>query len=262
MNQSTPDNDVDFTETSYRRLLTLASARFAFCDYGEETAERPTVAWRHDVDYSPQRALALARLEHSEGVRCIYHVLVTSRYYNVLEPEIAEIFGAIAGLGHALGLHFDLDVFGKLSSVDADAAVRRIALEKEILEAVTGTRLGSMSFHNYCLNQDRLLELDTICGMSNIAATSVRSRYKYVSDSNGIWRFDRLEEVLGQNHRRLHVLTHPEWWTPEAMSPLDRLDRCIAGRARAGRKLYVDLMKRDGRYADIAARIGFGKGEA
>jgi hypothetical protein len=256
------DNDAEFTEANYRRLLVLAAERYAFCDYGQEAHDRRSVAWRHDVDYSPHRALALARMENAQGLRCIYHVLPTGRYYNVLEPEIAEIFHDIAELGHFLGLHFDLDVFGEQIEVDADAVVRRITLEKEILEAVTGAQLRSMSFHNYGLNQGRLLELETICGMTNIAAHSVRSQYKYVSDSNGIWRFDRLEDVLGQDHRRLHVLTHPEWWTPTAMSPLDRLDRCIAGRARAARRFYADVMKRDGRYADIAARIGFGEGEA
>ena len=256
------DNDAEFTEANYRRLLVLAAERYAFCDYGQEVRDRRSVAWRHDVDYSPHRALALARLENTQGLHCIYHVLVTGRYYSVFEPEIAEIFGAIAGLGHSLGLHFDLDVLGEQAAVDADAVLRRIALEKEILEAVTGEQLRSMSFHNYGLNQGRLLEQETIFGMTNIAATSVRSRYKYVSDSNGIWRFDRLEDVLGQDHHRLHVLTHPEWWTPTAMSPLDRLDRCIAGRARAGRSLYVGLLKRDGRYADIASRIGFGEGDA
>ncbi len=256
------NSDAEFTEANYQRLLILAAEHYDFCDYGQEVSDRRSVAWRHDVDYSPHRALALARLEHAQGLRCIYHGLVAGRYYNVLEPEIAEIFRFIVGLGHSLGLHFDLDVFGEQATVDIDAVVQRIALEKKILESVTGAQLRSMSFHNYGLNQGRLLEQESICGMTNIAATSVRNRYKYVSDSNGIWRFDRLEDVLGQDHRRLHVLTHPEWWTPTPMSPVDRLDRCIAGRAQSGRSLYVGLMKRDGRYADIAARIGFGDIEA
>ena len=55
----------------------------------------------------------------------------------------------------------------------------------------------------------------------------------YVSDSNGYWRFERLPEVLAAGaHERLHVLTHPEWWQEEAMSPRERILRCIAGRAR------------------------------
>ena len=32
-------------------------------------------------------------------------------------------------------------------------------------------------------------------------------------------------------HERLHVLTHPEWWQAEAMSPRRRIMRCIEGRA-------------------------------
>jgi hypothetical protein len=37
--------------------------------------------------------------------------------------------------------------------------------------------------------------------------------------------------LLAQRDDRLHVLTHPEWWVPEPMSPRDRIARAIDGRA-------------------------------
>ena len=131
-----PSNDGRFTETSYERILDLASARYQFLDYGESEPE-PFLIWRHDIDYSPQRAMTMARLEAARGLRCVYHVLLSGRYYNVLEPEVGAILREIVTLGHSLGLHFDMDVFGT-GSASHHQLVERISLEKTILETVLG----------------------------------------------------------------------------------------------------------------------------
>src|SRR3546814_10633265 len=57
-----------------------------FVDYGE-ASEVPAVIWRHDIDYCPALALKIARIEAGRGARCIYHVLVSSPFYNVLDPD-------------------------------------------------------------------------------------------------------------------------------------------------------------------------------
>lgn len=68
----------------------------------------PNVLWLHDVDMSPRRALALARLEADEGITATYFVMPSSAFYNLFEREVREPFEAVAALGHRLGLHFDL----------------------------------------------------------------------------------------------------------------------------------------------------------
>jgi hypothetical protein len=71
--------------------------------------------------------------------------------------------------------------------------------------------------------------------------------YIYCSDSNGYWRFKPMDEVIREGHHRLHLLTHPEWWTPEAMPPSERIDRAIFGRARKVRHDYDVLLRKSGR---------------
>lgn len=244
----------DFTEANYIRLLKLAVSKYRFVGYGEEPVE-PYAIWRHDVDYSPHRALAFARIEAELGVRCAYHILISGRYYNVFEPDVAAIFRKIGSLGHEIGLHFDMDV---LADGEQSTFLDRISLEKTIVEAVSGMPVTTMSFHNYVLHETRLEPADQICGMLNTSTGRFQQGYKYVSDSNGIWRYDRLEDVLSaESFPRLHVLTHPVWWTPEAMSPVERLRRVVDGRAHASFGFYADVMKRDGRYASLADRLGF-----
>ncbi len=247
----------DFTEANYGRLLELAASKYRFESYGA-APEAPFVIWRHDVDYSPQRALAFAKIEAVLGLRCIYHVLVSSRYYNILEPDTGVVIRQIAGLGHEIGLHFDMDVGLEAEAVSREKILDRIGLEKRLIEAVAGVPVTTMSFHNYVLHESRLDRADEICGMLNSSTKAYQDGYKYVSDSNGIWRYDRLEDVLSEPpFPRLHVLTHPVWWTPEPMPPVMRLRRVVDGRASANFDFYAAVMERDGRFKALAERLGF-----
>jgi len=254
---STRQEYAEFTEAEYVRLLDLAASKYHFCDYGEESNE-PFVVWRHDIDYSPQRALALANIEADRNLHCVYHVLISGRYYSVFEPEVINVLKKIVKLGHGVGLHIDMDVFHVDDAVPEKILLERIAFEKNILGQILETPIRSMSFHNYKMNEARLEEANEICGMVNICAPSFyRTFNKYVSDSNGIWQRNRLEDVLTASPvPRLHVLTHPVWWTAEPMSPIQRFRRAVMGRAEDNLEFYFTLMKRDGRYHEIASRIG------
>lgn len=70
----------------------------------------------------------------------------------------------------------------------------------------------------------------------------------YVSDSNGYWRYQRLSDVLeNSENEKLHILTHPEWWTPEIMPPRERISRCIEGRSAKQHAIYDEALRKAGR---------------
>ena len=72
----------------------------------------------------------------------------------------------------------------------------------------------------------------SIAGLVNTHGRTIQDRFGYGSDSNGYWRHTPLgEEITLARHPRLQVLTHPEWWVPEPMSPRARITRAIDGRA-------------------------------
>jgi hypothetical protein len=101
----------------------------------------------------------------------------------------------------------------------------------------------AVSLHNPSVSGTEGLDAQKLGGMFHAGARSVRTGYAYVSDSNGYWRFRRLSEVLtAREHERLHVLTHPEWWQEEAMTPRERILRCIEGRSRASEATYDALL--------------------
>jgi hypothetical protein len=225
-------------------LLRLAKAQYRFVGFTEPSREEKTILWRHDVDISPHRARAVARIEAEEGMTSTYFVLLHATWYNALETEVVRIFEEIAALGHRIGLHFDPSHY-----TDREDLEPLMRLERTMLEATLQVPIESFSWHNP--NQGNWIETlsaPSIAGMANAYSAAVRERFSYVSDSHGIWRFRRLHDVLASaEQQHLHVLTHPEWWVEEAMPPRARIARAIAGRASRNEHAYDEGIAAMGR---------------
>jgi hypothetical protein len=233
----------DFTEDRYREMLATARRAYSFEPFGT-TSEKPHVLWRHDVDFSPHRALRLAQIEAEEGVRATYFLYLHSELYNLLEADVFACIRSIVELGHWLGLHFDPSFYGIQRK---DELIEKIGFECDLLTELVRRPVETLSFHNPTA-WEQFLNDDRLAGMTNVYGRTISENYAYVSDSNGYWRHSRLPDVLtAAEERRLHVLTHPEWWQAEPMSPRDRLVRCIEGRARHSAEWYDDLLRMSGR---------------
>ena len=237
----------DFTEREYRDLVRLARGRFEFLTFASAVGASAGVLWRHDIDMSMHRALALARIEHEEGVRATYFVYLHSTFYNALEPEVVDRLRDIAAIGHEIGLHFDPH-FHRLAASDRAGLERMVAMERVLLEQTAGVRVNALSFHDPGDGEFASLADDRIDGLVNAYGPSIRDRFSYCSDSNGYWRFASLRETLDRHDiSRLHVLTHPEWWVPEPASPRARIARAIDGRAGSTARRYDEALKTHGR---------------
>jgi hypothetical protein len=238
-------NSEEFTEGSYRTLIRAVAERYGFEPFGTDS-EEPHVLWRHDVDASVHRALALARIEAEAGVRATYFLHLHAWFYNLLEPAIVERAREILRLGHWLGLHFEVGFYPEID--DEETLARHLAYERELLENLFGRPVGAFSFHDPETGPALDFDSDVIAGMVNAYGRRLRERYAYISDSNGYWRFTPLPDVItAASEPRLHVLTHPEWWQREPMPPRERIQRCIDGRARSVASTYDEALARAGR---------------
>ena len=101
--------------------------------------------WRHDVDCSVHRALALARIEAEAGVSSTYFLLFHGWFYNLLERPVLDRAREIMELGHWLGLHFDVDFYPGLS---VEGLSERLAVERGDAGGADGARPPLFSFHN------------------------------------------------------------------------------------------------------------------
>ncbi len=219
-------HDQDFTEAAYRRLVQAARERYPFLSFADAVTAEAGVLWRHDIDMSMHRALALATIEHAENVKATYFVHLHSRFYHALEDAIVDRLRAIVALGHEVGLHFDRR-FVPAMGPSLETAV---AAEAALVERIAGAPVAALSFHDPDVG-GAVDDADRIGGLVNAYGRSIRDRFGYGSDSNGYWRHAPLIELVAAGHPRLQVLTHPEWWVPEPMSPRARVARAIEGRA-------------------------------
>jgi hypothetical protein len=99
-----------FTHSSYRRLIGLiAENGYSICGIEDVFVARVQkrvlpdkyVAIRHDVDYFPQRALALAGIEAELKIATTYYV--RRRFFD-RDPESVR---KITALGHQVGYHYE-----------------------------------------------------------------------------------------------------------------------------------------------------------
>jgi hypothetical protein len=234
----------DFTRDNYRRLLRLAGKTYVFRRFTDFSRDERFVIWRHDVDFSMHAAAKLARIEAEEGVRATYLIDFHSEFYNPLEREVSDCIREIASLGHELGIHFDSHYYDMAAESDLG---RLLAIEQRTAEAIFERPFPVFSFHIASPLTQGCRQW-SYAGLINANADYFQSEVGYCSDSNGYWRFRRLEDVLAAGEdARLQVLTHPEMWTDEVMSPRQRVERCIAGRADKTRRWYDETLRNAGR---------------
>ncbi len=206
-----------FTYEAYKELLEMIKNKgYVFTDYDNyKKVDKPCIL-RHDIDYSLEKAIMLAKLENNMNVHSTFFILVSSGFYNVFSKEIKEQIEELLILGHKLGLHFDETVYEQ-SEIDFEKyMIDRILYEKNLLESATGVDISAVSMHR---PSKRFLETDLkIPGMLNSYSKEFFDDFKYVSDSRHRWREDIEEIVKHSSYKRLHVLTHAFWYNNKELS--------------------------------------------
>lgn len=241
------EHKIDFTEEHYREILRIATAKLTFIRFDELNEANNAALWRHDVDVSPQRALALANIEIQEGVKSTFFFMLSSAFYNILEPENIEIVQKIANMGHAIGIHFDPAHHTSIKGPKFNLE-ERLLIDARSFKDYLDVEPKAFSFHNPDIGDWLSSDNEYVGGLVNAYSKKIKERFEYCSDSNGYWRFRRLHDVVTANDSKpLHVLTHPEWWTADVLSPRDRIQRSVDGRRAKILHNYDEFLASNGR---------------
>ena len=232
----------DFTFSNYQRLLQLAlNMGFIFGDYYLDHSGKSykEIVWRHDVEFSVHNALKMAKIEKELGIKAYYFFQIHSEFYSIFEKEIYLLAKEIVKLDHYIGLHFDAHFWEIQDQKELEECLFN---DIKLLESLLGVEIKSFSYHN---TTPQLLALnDTYyAGMLNVYAKLIREKYRYCTDSTGIWRYERLGDVLQDSSiQYLQVLTHDGMWQEEAMAPRKRVLRCVNLQAQKTMKYYDEYL--------------------
>ena len=228
-------NDEDFTYANYRGLLRMAKSGWKIFDYRNIDWDEKFIVWRHDVDISINCSLKLAKIEQEEDVKGTYFINPHSEFYNIAEFNQHLLVKEILQLGHDIGLHFDAAFYEINSEKELNVLVVK---ESSYLEDLFGVKPTAFSFHNP-VSKNLEFEADEYGGLKNCYSKKFKETVGYCSDSNGYWRFRRLNEVLKeQKEPRLQVLTHPGWWQEKPYPPRQKIFRAAFGRACVTLRAY------------------------
>ncbi len=144
-------------------------------------------------------------------------------------------------MGHSIGLHLDSEDRVIQSESDLE---KYLIQDRRMLEDFFDVEIKVFSFHNptpFLLDNYRQWSYG---GLINTYADYFQKEVGYCSDSNGYWRHRRLYDVLEKaEDSHLQVLTHPEWWQENTMSPKERIERCIQQRALRNWQYYDSTLK-------------------
>ena len=255
-------NFEDFTFKSYENIIKQIKDNFVVVFHKDlydnydiylKDSKRYLIL-RHDVDFSVDRALKLAKIEAKYGIFSTYFFLLHSDFYNIFERDSYTKIREIIKLGHKIGLHFDTIFYGVLSKEELE---QKLGFEKEILSNLFDIEIEVFSLHNpnpdvnnynnYTL--DELSKIypqyfaDFIGNMLNTYG-SVFRKIDYISDSNGFWRYRNIKDIIyDERIKIIQVLIHPEWYTLRPMSPRKRVQTILRKRSLKIMKDYDNFLK-------------------
>jgi len=211
----------DFTLDEYSKLLSFSKENYNFCDYTNFTSHEEFLLWRHDLDFSIPRALKLAKIENKFEISATYFIHLHNGFYNIFDKKMTQMINEIVELGHKLGIHVDTDYY---DIENENQLISCLEFESKILKRLFGETPKVFSFHGPSKKTLKTFTEFKYNDMVNTYSKFFYEKVTYCSDSNGIWRFDRLKDLLhSKKHNKLQILTHPAWWTETPLSPTDRI---------------------------------------
>lgn len=209
-----------FTLDYYKKIVQeLRNNEYSFSNYSNYKNYKKTVIIRHDIDFSLKKALSIAHIEHDYNISSTYFLLLTSDFYNVFSLESISIISKILNLGHEIGLHFD-----ETRYIGQDI-ISSIYKEILIFEKLLNQKIKVVSMHR---PSTKTLE-------SNYVFDDIINSYgkeffvdmEYVSDSRRLWKIDLINLIQTREHDRIHLLTHPIWYSEHENSIRGILDNLI-----------------------------------
>ena len=143
-----------FSYTEYKNIIELIKTKWKIVDFKDVTAYGLDLfcVLRHDIEFSVDRALTMARIEADElGVKSTYTVQLRNNTYNALSHKNIEAIQEIKELGHSIGLHQNPPL------LEDDELVEYILKDIETLEQYYDFEVDRFAYHR-CGSNPTLLE--------------------------------------------------------------------------------------------------------
>ncbi|MBQ9926663.1 MAG: hypothetical protein IJO65_01680 [Lachnospiraceae bacterium] len=205
-----------FSFDDYKEIVRIVKNVGTHATYKEALNRDKFILMRHDVEYSVDRAYALAKVESSMDFTSTYFFQWTNNSYNVLSRRNMDMIKDMHERGHQIGLHFALN-----GMTDMKQIRKQIVKEMDILSEMFGFKTDTFSFHRP--SKDVLRENIKLPGIINAyqddfftfaenVTEDTPVKVKYMSDANHIWRYGYPNKDNITGYDKVQILTHPFAW--------------------------------------------------
>ena len=185
---------------------------------------------RHDVEFSLERALEIAKIDSEYGIKSSFFIQVLNNAYNPLSILNTELIKKIEKYGHYVGLHFYIS---NITEGDFEGFKNELTRQVSILQECVEAKIDRFSYHR---PSGWVLAIDTKQFSNLINAYSqpyfelIKSgtpdKVKYMADSNHKWKYGHPLEV--KNYKCFHLLIHPDEWTDKGGNEIENFTGIIA----------------------------------
>tara|TARA_Y100000593_G_C4310036_1_gene337908 strand:+ start:442 stop:1191 length:750 start_codon:yes stop_codon:yes gene_type:complete len=226
-----------FSYTEYKNIITLVRKDLPIKDFKDVLDYKLSrfCVLRHDIEFSIDRALILARLEKELEVTSTYTVQLRNNTYNALSQKNIEAVQEIKKLGHSIGLHQNPP------QMNDDELIKYIQKDIETLEHYYGFEVDRFAFHRCGSNPELLEKYVKVPNKINCYAEEFFHYFKgnkpkdfrvhYVADSNHKWKYGHpLYVDYSVYPFRMQLLTHPYSWTEDGYNNMSNFNRLIKER--------------------------------
>ena len=226
-----------FNYAEYRNIITLVKQNLPIMDFSEVNDElNAFCVLRHDIEFSIDRALQMARIEHEDlNVHSTYTVQLRNNTYNALSQKNIEAIQEIESMGHYIGLHQNPP------QMSDDELVDYITKDIETLEHYYGFSVDRFAFHRCGSNPGILERYVEVPGKINSYAKDFfhyfsgdkpeEIRVHYLADSNHDWKYGHPFNIdYWDLPQKMQLLTHPYSWTERGYENISNFTKLIKER--------------------------------
>lgn len=214
----------DFSYQHYRKIIAVLVKTGKLTTFRAVNRKQPNqyIVIRHDIEFSVDRALNLAKLEKKLGIHTTYLVQIRNPIYNPFSHDNLQCLRMIKNLGHEIGLHYYCI---KERPFNQSIAAKEIKVDLQVLSYMLGFKVDIFSIHRP--NENILKAYLNIPGIINCYGKKFFHFYPkkfpaiplnqlpavYLADSNNQWYYGEPLVVLKQlSQVKMQILFHPYSW--------------------------------------------------
>ncbi|STX29746.1 Uncharacterised protein [Legionella beliardensis] len=209
-----------FSYDTYKRLIKDLMKVMPLIDFADvQDHDERFFLLRHDVEFSIEKAFAMAKLEHEKmGISSSYFFQIRNDSYNPLSYRSKELIQNIHAMGHKIGLHVNTG-----SQKDFSQITSSVKQDVELLQNGLGIAIDRFSWHRP--SHELLKKNIKIKGLINTYDKRFFHFYGnkpqdilkiyYYSDSEHIWKYGDPLNILHKPVKKMQLLIHPYSWSKQ-----------------------------------------------